>query len=547
MIHVKRAVVLALACAVLSGLLCGCGQESEQAELSVCVGPKVETFDPAYVTEPSDATVVGNLYENLMRLTTTTAGETVLTEGIARSVDVEDSYGGTQIYTFRLRGARWSDGRSLRARDFVYAWRRLADPAVNSPNACLLSMVQGYDEVQAGGDPSLLAVSAKNDSTLVVTLSGRYEWFLSEVCTAVATSPLRQDVVQNLSEQAGAAGKWWDDPTRLVTNGPYCVSEYGQELELSANEHYYGAAGPGKLHFLFAHDAENAWQLYEEEAVDFVSPLPDQRITQRIDASQGQWAPSPELSAYTVLFNTNQLPFDDEAVRRAFSLAVNRSALAELAGVTGQPAPALVPAGIAGLEGEDFRAGGGDLLDVSPEGYEDRCAEARDLLRQSSFDERYGYHLEYLYVNEGPAARIAEALVQQWSDVLHVTVQPMAISEGEMQAALSSGEYWMAARRYTPVVDDAEAFLTPFRSEDSRNACGFSSSAYDTLLAIVEDASDTSARLGCLHDAEVLLMDSAAVCPLYTASTAWELRDSWSGLIRDSRGWFLFDHMSTAS
>ena len=68
----------------------------------------------------------------------------------------------------------------------------------------------------------------------------------------------------------------------------------------------------------------------------------------------------------------------------------------------------------------------------------------------------------------------------------------------------------------------------------------YANSAYDTLLSVIAGAEDETARLGCLHDAEVLLLEKGAVAPLYTTVTAWTLRDSLTGLVRDGRGWFSF-------
>lgn len=143
---------------------------------------------------------------------------------------MKENSDGTVTYTFRLRGGKWSDGVEVTASDFVYAWQRLADPATGSVYAPLLSIVSGYAEAQASGDMSLLAVSAKSSTTLVVTLTGHYDWFLREVCTSIATMPLRQDVVQRLKQEADAANdnlkedetprRWWSDPTRLVTMVP---------------------------------------------------------------------------------------------------------------------------------------------------------------------------------------------------------------------------------------------------------------------------------------------------------------------------------------
>ena len=46
--------------------------------------------------------------------------------------------------------------------------------------------------------------------------------------------------------------------------------------------------------------------------------------------------------------------------------------------------------------------------------------------------------------------------------------------------------------------------------------------------------------MGCLHDAEALLLMNSACAPLYTKGTAWELRETFTGAFRDPRGWFSF-------
>ena len=53
-----------------------------------------------------------------------------LIPGVALSHTVSDD---KMVYTFTLRdNAKWSDGKPVTANDFVYAWRRLADPATAS-------------------------------------------------------------------------------------------------------------------------------------------------------------------------------------------------------------------------------------------------------------------------------------------------------------------------------------------------------------------------------------------------------------------------------
>lgn len=552
--RMKRWAALVLSAVLCAGVLSGCGKAEKASILPVCAGSSVTTFDPAYISTSADYTVAISLYEPLMRMTCDTSGSSNLVEGMAKTVDEKENFDGTVTYTFHLRNARWSDGQAVTAQDFVYAWQRLTNPLTLSPNAALMSAVQGYDVVRAGGDPGELAVTAKNNSTLEVVLSGKYDWFLTGVCSSPATVPLRQDVVQSLKENAQAASKaagegtaplkWWYDPTRLVTNGAYQVSAYesGKAMDLTRSERYYGRVGNDGVHFVFAGSAEDAWALYDAGTVDFTYALPQAQLDAQL--SQGQ-SLTPELTTHTVLFNSQQHPLDDPSVRRALTLAVDRQAVAVLAGGSAAAAEGLVPHGVPGSGGQDFRTEGGDLLNASEKDYESNCAKAKTLLADSGYDGRSDF--EYLYVDEGAAAQIAAALSEQWRSVLGLRVHPRAVTKEELTAALSSGEYALAGVNMSAPVNDAEAFLSPFSAKSPLNAARYSSGAYDTLLNIIDSASDPAARIACLHDAEVLLLDDAAVCPLYTTGTAWKLREGWSGLCRDARGWFNLAGVSAIS
>lgn len=550
----KRLAALLLPAALCVSMLAGCSKAGEGLSLSVCAGAALETLDPIYAESTGDQTILVHLYENLMRVTADGSGGTAVVPGMAKSVDQEENHDGTVTYTFRLRSAKWSDGQSVKASDFVYAWQRLADPASHSPYAELLSVVSGYDEARAAGDMELLQVSAKNDTTLVVVLNGTYDWFLKEVCTSPATMPLRKDVVQRLKNAAvqssedtdAAADPWWADPTALVTNGPYLATGYevGMSLTVSANERYYGDQnGPRDLTFHFA-DAAEAEMLYEGKTVDAVCTLTEERLAEL--AADENWSAVPELGAYTVLFNCRQDLFSDVLIRQAMNLAVDRNALAQIAGVTARAAEGLVPSGVPENETGDFRAVGGALLDNDPETYDDRCAQAKALLEEAGYDRGTDLgQLEYLYVDEGTNGLVALALCQQWQDVLAIQVTPRGMTEQELWAALRTGDYMLAGVDLDAAGNDAECFLMDWTSDSQNNVVGYENSAYDTLMTIIANAADGTARMGCLHDAEELLLMDYALGPLYTRGTAWELRDGLTGAFRDARGWFCFSGVMT--
>ena len=548
----KRLAALALAALTLLTCLTGCGSagdDGDRLSLSVRVGDKPATYDPIYAEEIGDQTILNHLYENLMRLEKDENGQITAVSGAAKNVDVKENADGTVTYTFRLRGGKWSDGVEVKAGDFVYAWQRLADPATASVYAPLLSIVSGYEQARASGDMSLLAVSAKNSSTLTVTLDGHYDWFLREVCTSIATMPLRQDVVQRLKQKADeanaalpdgtAVSRWWSDPTQLVTNGPY-VASAGEETSLTLTEHTaYGTKlpGPTELTFRFGDNAA-AQILYDQGVVDVVWPLTEEQMAEQ-KAENEDWQADPVLETYSVLFNWSRL--EEDGIRRALSLAIDRDAIAGLAGVTGKPAAGLVPPGVP--EGEqDFRTSGGDLIDKTSEGYADRCTQAVRLMQEAGYDRGSDLGtLEYLYADEGTNGAVAEALCRMWRSVLGLNITPRGVTKAELMTALRSGSYTLAGMAVSAVCNDAECFLMDWTSGNSDNLLHYENSAFDTLMSIIAKAEEGSARMGCLHDAEDLLLEiDCALAPLYTAGTAWDLRETYMGGFRDPRGWFDF-------
>lgn len=551
--HWKRRLALLLAAALCVSALAGCARGGDAMSLSVCVGGAPEELDPIYATEPADQTILVHLYENLMRKTAGASGATV-TNGVAKSATSEENTDGTVTWTFQLRGAEWSDGRGVLAGDFVYAWQRLADPANDSPFASLLSVVAGYDEVRETGDVSLLQVTAEDDSTLVVVLNGKYDWFLEEVCTAPATMPLRQDLltVESAAEEtaedgaeaaeAAEAAPWWSDVAGLVTNGPYQVSGYeaGESLTLETSGTYHSdVSGPGTLTFRFADTAEEGQALYDAGTVDFLGVLPEEQMASLVEAESR--ALTPELGTWAVVFNCAQDTLMDARVRRALSLVIDRTAAAEAAGVTARAAEGLIPPSVPESDEADFRTSGGDLLDNDPNHRADLQEEARALLTEAGYVSVQDLgELEYLYVDAGNGAAVAQALVQAWQSALGLRVTARAVTEEELSAALEEGTFSLAGIEIRALGNDAECFLRQWSSTGGENVSRYANSAYDTLLSVIAGAEDETARLGCLHDAEALLLEEGAVAPLYTTVTAWTLRDSLTGLVRDGRGWFSF-------
>ncbi len=515
-----RIIALLVLAALLAGLA-GCGQqEGESFTFSAAVVGKPGSFDPALAATEGEEIAALHLYENLMRLQEGENG-TEAVGALAESYERTDNPDGTETYVFHLRrSAKWSDGKTVRAAEIVYAWQHLADESTGSPNAALLDMVAGYEEARRG-DPDALQVYARSNDTLEVVLQRRCPYFLRVVCTAAATVPRRPDL-----------------PNRIgtVTNGPYAWGGYEDGvLTLTAAEYYDGAmgSGPDVITVHYCDTAQEAAELFSAGTADFVCGVTDEAV-----AEQGNWVrqPCPETTVLIVNQMTQQL--DNEALRQALSLAIDRTELAALAGeALHSAAEGLVPAGVAASAGGAFRTEEGIHIDNSD--HEGSCRTARTLLEQSGVTELTDVTL--CCADDAVSQAVAEAVCRGWQDHLGLTVQPRSMTQQELTEALTGGAFQMAVITCTADRNDAESFLQRWQSGHSENYGQFHSTAFDMLLRVAAASSSAEARDACLSDAERLLVEQGNAVPLYCTNRVYCLRSGLTGLVSDGLGAFRFD------
>ena len=549
----KQLLSLVLALAVVL-TTAGCGTvEPDRMTVRAALVDAPITLDPARAFTETEKTVAANLYENLMKQTLTG-----IAAGQAASYEYTDNMDGTETYSFTLRNdIYWSDGKKVTAHDFVYAWQRLVDPETKSPHASILNMVAG-DADAVAGDPAALQVRAADDRTFVVTLSGHCSYFLSVVCTAVCTMPVRADVAGTADaaddsadvQSADAAEPeplpdWSMDAATLLTNGPYAVSRMTDEgVSLSQTDKYYDAKrlGPDEIDFVYAADTEAAMALYDSGDVDFV-----------LDAGEAEGAVEASAAAVsTVLINQMATSLSD-SMRTAMSMVIDRGALAELAGESGEvyrAANGLIPYGIVTSEGKSFREVNGAVIDNDAEQYDARCQAAAELLSRAGYTPTMLERLSpvtLLYASTGINAKLAQALQSVWRDKLGIRISVRGVSPEEMMTTLRNGEFSLALTIVSGDRNTALSYLNRFSSSQQENYGQFYSNAYDILIRTAANSSSDEARDAYLADAEKMLLDSGYVIPLYNETYTWLLRDTLTGIQTDGMGVYYFQHVVKAA
>lgn len=539
MMKLKRPVAALLAAVLLLGLLTGCHRENG-VSFRVAMGSVPATLDPALAATDEEKTVVSHLFENLMKLQSDGNGGTTAVNGVARSYQCDTTAEGQETYTFKLRSsAAWSDGTKVTAQDFVYAWKRLVDPATGSKNARILDMVAGYSTARTGEDA--LQVSAPDDETFVVVLSGRCPYFIDSVCTAAATLPVQS--------AAAAQENWSMSPDTLVTNGPYTVASWENDtMLLQQTDGYHDARrlGPESISFRFTADAKTANSLFEKGDADFVLGLTDEAVAKKMDS----WMPDYYPETSVVLLNQLSDLTSNENVRRAMGLVIDRNAIAELLGSrTHLAAEGLVTWGIRSTTGGQFRDFG-SAVDNDSENYEKNCQTAQELMKEAGYTATKLKSLTpviMLYESDGTADSLALLLQKTWKEKLGLSVTLKGVSSEEITQALERGEYTLAALRVTSDRNDATGFLNRWRMGEEDNYANFTSSAYDMLLRVAAVSASQEARDAYLEDAERLLIEKGNVIPMYCSTRSWSLSESFTGVFGDGLGRYFFTGVHKAS
>ena len=113
---------MTLGFSVLTGCGSGAGSSASANAITYNLNSDPKTLDPALNQAVDSSIVMANLFVGLCKLDENDKA----IPGVAESWDISED--GLK-YTFHLRDSKWSNGDSVTAQDFEYAWKRVLNPA----------------------------------------------------------------------------------------------------------------------------------------------------------------------------------------------------------------------------------------------------------------------------------------------------------------------------------------------------------------------------------------------------------------------------------
>lgn len=535
----KKLIAIALVL-IMAFSVFGCTTSTEDFEIAVNFASEPNTIDPALNSAVDGAVMINHIFEGLYKWVDDGSGNATLALGQAKEVTPNAD---KTVYTVKLRDdIKWSDGKDVVAADFVYAWQRLVDPNTAADYCYMADIILNANEIMAGEmDKSELGVKAIDEKTLEITLHTACPYF-EEIMAFPALMPIRSDIIEQYGDQ------WTFSPETYIGNGQYKMAEWSHNefIKLVPSETYYDVdkLGPKVIKFALMDDTNAIYAAYRSGSLNFIQEVPVDEIPGLL--SSGELKVHPYLGTYYCCFNTSKAPFDDVRVREAFSLVIDRNYIVENVTKTGQkPATAFVPSGISDAPGakDDFRAVGGDYMDVSAEKYQENCERARQLLAEAGYPNGEGFPIvEYLYNTSDNHRLIGEALQNMWQTELGVTVNLVNQEWNTFLDTRKNGDYSIARNGWIADYNDPMSFLDMWLTGGGNNDAQYSNPDYDALIMQAKSTSDLAERMSLMHQAEDILMGQDVVHAAIYFYTDKYMSQGIKGMYFTPLGYYFFGY-----
>lgn len=498
----KRILSILLVLCLLAGGVSGCGKnDGTGGGFRFPIPDEPSALDPQMATDEAAVTVLCALFEGLTRLDNdgkavpAAADWTVSEDGLTYTFTLREGY--WNVNPTEGKEQPWDENLPVTAEDFLFAFHRLADPAVASPLAGELVGIRNAEQVMAGDLPlSDLGVAATDDTTLVITLSAPDDDFPAKMATS-PFFPCHRGFFE------ATAGRYGLEQRYLLTNGAFRLVAWNHKESLLAYKHeqYRDAAAiaPEAVRFVIGgDDPVAALQTGDLSA----APL----TAAQAASAAGITTVTLHDAVRSVWLNTSADPLAEVHLRRALRDSVQWDSVDGYLAQVGETAATgyIPPAALA--DGAVYRTADNALpRRTDTEAATANLKTALNALYPDQTASPSRIKITLLAAEDAVSADLARYILQSWQKNLGVTVKLELVSEATLAARVRSGNYQAALYTHTP------SGLT-----GAENLTVFDSAATDNVARLVDagvDAALSAAKRGGREETEAAEQAVWEACP----------------------------------
>ncbi|MBK7895715.1 MAG: peptide ABC transporter substrate-binding protein [Anaerolineaceae bacterium] len=492
------------------------------------VRTSVPGIDPQVTNDPDGIDLIENLFVGLTRYNHV---NNQVEPALAQSWEVSEN---GRIWTFSLRddifwvrpGERVVDGyviaeavRPVVASDIVFAIQRTCARETNSPDAFILFLIQGCEQVHqlataTPADLENVGVRALNDTTLQVSLNRSAAHFLT-ITSLWFMRPLPRELFEeSFVEEYGS-----DWQTAVQNGAPFLTSGPFMPLDETFGTLQRNTLWPipfqGNTEFVqinYVDTDDIALLLWQAKSLDVIEATNINQTTLS-NATLQQLRLVSQQTLFYLNFNFESGVFREANIRRAFSAAIDRQFLVEeVFGNAALPMRHLLPPGVVGAPPVD-QVG----LGYSPD-------YARLQMAESGFRtcRLIPSDIRFMVTSSDLSLLQAELIIQMWIDELGCDESQFLVEQvpfgtllanTRADAGAARPDIWeLAWASYFPDGQNWMGDLLHCQESENREKrpCG----EVDTLIREAANTLDMGKRLELYRQIENIMFGESGIMPL---------------------------------
>ncbi|MEC2940671.1 peptide ABC transporter substrate-binding protein [Bacillus cereus] len=504
------------------------GKLAAKQVLNLTESQEIPSMDSAKATDQVSFLALNNVMEGLYRLDK----DNKATPGVAESYKKSDD---GKKYTFTLnKNAKWSNGEPVTAKDFVFAWKRAVDKNTAAEYAYIMFDLKNAQAINEGkAELDTLGVKAVDDYTLEVELENPVPYFV-ELTSFGTFYPLNEKFVKEKGEKYGL-----ESDTTLY-NGPFTLTDWKHEegWKLKKNAQYWDnkTVKLDEINFNVVKDSGTRVNLYESGQIDR-SGLTSEFVDKY--KSNPDFFTQKTPSTYFLRLNQKRGGQDtvlkSKDLRLAIAKAYDKKGLTNVILNDGStPADYLVPKEFAkSPDGKDFRKENGDILKTDVKKAKEHWEKAKKELGKDAIT------VELLNYDGDGAKKVGEFLKGELEKNLPGLTVNLKNQPFKQKLKLESDlDYDLSYAGWGPDYLDPMTFIDMFVTNGPHNQTGYSNPKYDEIVqkGKGELLTKTKERWDSLLKAEKMLLEDAAIAPLYQRGDAIVQRQKVKGIVHHPVG-----------
>ncbi|MFR1377579.1 peptide ABC transporter substrate-binding protein [Clostridium neonatale] len=532
----KILAIISIMALTFSLTACGGGTKDSKAEgnnesvedtstsgtpLKVQIDAEIASMDPQIATDGISFEVLAAVTEGLYSLSDDGSAVEAIADKVEKSED-------GLTYTVTLKDTKWSNGTPVTAKDFVFAWRRLVDPATASEYSFIAGIagIKNADAIVNGEmTPDQLGITAKDDKTLVIELDTPVPFFES-LMAFPSFFPVNEEFYNKCGD------KFATTVDTILCNGAFKVASYepaATTINLEKNTNYWDAdkVQLSGIQYQVIKDSQQTMLSYQNGDLD-VATLSGEQVE--------QFQADPEfkniMSGYLwyIASNKKVAGLDNENLRKAISLSYDKEAIVNNILKDGSiKADFLVPTLLAtGPHGKDFRDGTDTYLSTDKAKALEYYDKAKTELGKDSF--------EYtMLIDDAESAQNVAQFIQAeiQTNLPGMKINIETLPKKNRLERLRADDFELGLTRWGPDYADPMTYLDMWITGSPNNYGAWSNTEYDSLIQSAkkgELALDSEKRWEALKKAEKMVMDDAVICPVYQQGNAVMIKKNVSGI-----------------